>query len=75
MTEETRTLFVQYGSDEDWDDQTLDHIVESLDGVTDDSVEILLAPDSIEYLDTEELRAFAEKITDHLDDLEQQEDE
>jgi hypothetical protein len=60
-------LFVKVGGDYQWTDQQMDSLVDSLDAITDDEVSVIATPDDVEYLTSDELEAFAERIMEAVE--------
>lgn len=61
----SKTLFLQF--DENWTGEQLDTLVESIYDATDD-VEVVAVPDSIEYMDEDQIESFIDLLGDKLND-------
>ena len=62
----SKTLFLQF--DKPWTGEELDNVVTAIDDSTGDDVEIVAVPDSIEYMDEDQIESFIDLLGDKLND-------
>jgi hypothetical protein len=62
-----KTLFVKVGGDYQWTDQQMDDLIDKLSDCLPDEIGVIVVPDDVEYLTSDELEAFAERIMEAVE--------
>jgi hypothetical protein len=60
-------LFVKVGGDYQWTDQQMDDLIDKLSDCLPDEIGVIVVPDDVEYLTSDELEAFAERIMEAVE--------